>query len=225
MFFGSFLVAVALVTMARRWHEGKANSLWCFASLWATVMLLYGMPLYIPAYNLVPEQEEIKAISGYTEALNKYIDAHKATGKNVLFLSYNLAVAFPAMNYLPVRFPGHFHELWTLPAIVKEEQSASGLGVPLRQVKAFTLQTLAQDLKKYLPELVVVDSNTSISGVQLHSGFITYLSQDAGFRSQWNHYVRVGVITVNGDGTVTVKDKENGDEGKTPEYVVYARRH
>jgi hypothetical protein len=219
MFFGAFLMVMVLALMLRQWQEtGKEITPLRFAALWVTALLLYGMPLYIPAYNPAMGAAGNKAVNDYTGDLEKYISAYGATGKNMLVISFNLDAAFPAVNYLPVRFPFHFHHLWPLPGIIKKErESVAGLSEPLRQVKAFTLRTVGEDLKKFLPELVVVDSNTDISGVWGHFNFIAYLSQDGGFRAQWRQYRRVG--------TIAIKDKDGGGDETLSEYVIYARRH
>ena len=195
IFFGQMLFAVAFAITLDRWiAKTVQHNLKHFAVLWALGCFAIGLPVYF-----IDEARDIeRAQRDYLDKLSGYVTQYHGENKPFYVLSFQLGAQFPAVSYLPVAFPFHFHHLWALPTVLEAESNGT-MSAAMRQVRDFTLHTIAQDFAKFTPALVVVDTNRSFTGGALKDfDFIAYFSQDVLFKEQWSHYHKVaGIATDN----------------------------
>ena len=145
----------------------------------------------------------------YIGQLAPLVEAAQAQGQPMMVLSFDLGAAFPAVNALPVSYPFRLHHLWMWPAIVKSALSPEK-SQPLTQ---WLQGIVVEDLARFRPALVVVDSNAGLSGPLQGFDFIAELGKNPGFAQEWKNYRQLGKIDV----------KTAGKNWNTGQYRVYAR--
>ena len=210
MFFGMILFAFAFAITLQRWIENEIqHNHKHFAVLWALACFVIGPPiLFINVARGLEHTQEI-----YLDKLRPYVVQYHGNDKPLYVLSFQLGRVFPAINYLPVTFPFHFHHLWPLPGILNAENKGN-VTIEMQRIRDFTLHTIARDFSKFTPALVLVDNNCAWIEMGLKNyDFIPYFKQDALFREQWSHYRKVGDIVM-----------DEGDANHPKEqYTVYSR--
>jgi hypothetical protein len=188
MFFGSLSFAVLLAYILERKPELTLRN---FALMWCMGFVVF----LLPVFQLAGFRESQAAQKDYIAQIEKYVIQNRAQGKPLLILSYNLGAAFPAMNYLPVTFPFHFHSQWLLPGIAAAEK-AGGATPELDAARQFAIDTLAGDLERLKPPVVVVDNNNN---------YIEDFSRDDRFSALWKNYRQAGKIDVQKGGDIGIE--------------------
>lgn len=118
----------------------------------------------------------------------------KAWHKPIYVLSTSLDPTFPLVNYANAYWPYHFHSLWLLPGIYRQQLG----GAPSTQAKAdmrFLLDTLMGDLERYPPALIIVDRRPDKIGFAgLPFDFLEYFNNNYRFAEFFSKYSIIGRV-------------------------------
>ncbi len=116
-----------------------------------------------------------------------FIKQH-AKQQPISFLSTNSFFVMPTLYYSQAKLGSRFEFFWMLPGLIKQEQ-ITPQSHEFLQDKNFFITMIAEDLKKYKPVYVFVDTDRFLINTKLiHLNYLTYLNTNSFFRSQWKHY-------------------------------------
>lgn len=177
-----------------------------FAALWAMGFILFLLPIYHFASTLSVEQRQ----RHYISALQPYVERTHRQHPPMYIISFMLGDGYPALGTLPVTAPFHFHHLWMLPAVMISEHNHM-MTPALENVKNTVFQTLANDLERARPALVVVSNNQETRAGFKGFDFIAYFGQNPAFADAWKPYRPIGEIALS--------DSDGGGH-----YTVYSRQ-
>jgi hypothetical protein len=125
-------------------------------------------------------------------------------GDSVTVVSTSVTPFFPAATHLRLKWASRYSALWPLAALGGFQSDASPQQVVLRQrYETPFRQSIAEDLRRFQPDAVVVDLRHGQFGMPLGFDMLGYLLASPEFAEEWEAYELLG---------------------QSPEYAIYARK-
>ena len=141
-------------------------------------MLLFIFPFYY-ATGLYQSSLDTKQ---YTETLTAFLQTH-ASHKPVYYFTNWSNYLQPAINVAGAKFYSRTEDTGWIPAVLSRKDPM------LAQDRDFYINLIADDLNQHKPEYVFVDLNGSkYIPKNLHFAYLSFFSQNAGFREAWKPY-------------------------------------
>ncbi len=118
------------------------------------------------------------------------IDAHLDAHPRFMFMALNLWSVNLLKEGTKRQNVGRFDCLWPLPGILEKETTPKG-----KQLAEWFATSLAEDLERHKPEVVIVDTSPYQRSFPASFDIIGWLEQHASFAQAWNNYKRVDKST------------------------------
>ncbi|MDB5490917.1 MAG: putative rane spanning protein [Micavibrio sp.] len=154
-------------------------------------------------------------------------------GPDCSFFMFNdaLEIFAPVSLYAKREFGSRFSVYWFLPGILQEQNSLTKnpddkeLSANLKKHREKYTQIVAEDFKRYKPQLILIGDCTIYNTADHHCivSFAEFFSTNREFRRQWSHYKREDIIKVPWKRYFDASIKD-GPEAENYTFTVYRRK-
>lgn len=151
------------------------------ALLMAATVMLSNSPDKLPSVGRLKQSEIGQAL------------AIAPPGEPVYAFSTTMVPVLPTVLLLELEWSSRFPSLWPLAGIEwRKRHSGTGDGPPLSYYAQHLRQMVLADLRRYEPGVVLLDRRPGQFGLPPGYDILNFFLADAGFRTNWQRYRRVG---------------------------------
>jgi hypothetical protein len=187
---GLWFLSIALFTEAEEMaRAGKLTSITSRRVIGSTIFIFIALFTIIAEYYRFSEHALMSRLLPIVQ--------EEAYGEPLYIFSTHVTPAFPLVNYSKAQWPCRFHSLWPLPGIFRAREEGRAGEAQFEAVERWLLETVATDLQRTPPKLLLVDSH--IFGMQEEFDFLDYFSREPRLRELLADYVfltRIGDFTI-----------------------------